>query len=302
MQLPEGIATLRDLRAAGIRDAAIRTEIRRGRLRRVRPGVVADETCSPEVVEAARLGGRLAGASAARHHGFWSPPVRRLRVEVPRGSHVPPNAAQIIRGPSGARRYGVSSVEELIPQVLRSEKPEIAIAILDSVLRRSSLGRLDLEHAAAALPRRLRRLLSLVDRRAESGSESIVRVLLAQAGIPAVPQVRVPFSDLDRLDLVVGDRLVLECDSRAHHSTPAELDRDNARDLALVALGFVVLRLRYRSIVTDPHGVVLAVQRLVESGIHLDRTAPSRRERRHGSGAPSYQVLSRSDPGPSQPR
>lgn len=166
---------------------------------------------------------------------------------------------------------------ELIPQVLRTERPEIAVAILDSVLRRSPLGRVDLEHAAATLPRRLRRLLALVDERAESGSESIVRVLLAAVGIHATPQVPVPFTDLDRLDLVIGDRLVIECDSRAHHATPEELDRDNARDLALIALGFVVLRVRYRAIMRDPDAVVAAVRRLVEHGLHIDRTAPSRR-------------------------
>jgi very-short-patch-repair endonuclease len=127
------------------------------------------------------------------------------------------------------------------------------------------------------LPRRLRRLLLLVDRRAESGTESIVRVLLALVGIVAAPQVRVPFTDFDRLDLVVGDRLVIECDSRAHHSTAEQLDRDDARDLALTALGFLVLRVRYRTVMRDPEAVVAAVRRLVDAGLHLDRTAPSRR-------------------------
>ena len=206
--------------------------------------------------------------------------MRRLRVEVPRGSHLPQTKARVIRGPAGRHRFGVCTVEEIVPQVLRTERPEIAVAVLDSILRRSSLTRLDLELAAAALPRRLRRVLALVDRRAESGSESIVRVLLAEAGILAIPQVPVPFTDLDRLDLVVGDRLVLECDSRSHHSTPEELDRDNARDLMLTALGFVVLRVRYRAITSDPQAVVLAVQRLADAGIHLDRTAPSRRDTR----------------------
>lgn len=277
MDLTDGIATLRELRERGFRDARIRTALRRGELVRVRPGVVAVPTVDSEVLAAARLGGRLAGASAASRHGLWVPHPRRLCVEVPRGIHVPANDASVIRGPAGPSVFGVSSIEDLIPQVLRSEPPPIAIAILDSVLRRSSLTRPDLEFAAGALPARLRRLLSLVDGRADTGSESIVRVLLALAGIRAVPQVRVPFTDLERLDLVVGDRLVLECDSRAHHATPEELDRDNARDLALTALGFVVLRLRYRAIIQHPESVVAAVRRLVDDGIHLDRSAPGRR-------------------------
>jgi hypothetical protein len=47
-------------------------------------------------------------------------------------------------------------------------------------------------------------------------------VLPAQAGCAALPQVRIPFTDLERLDLLVSDHLVsdhlvIECDSEAHH-------------------------------------------------------------------------------------
>ena len=278
--MPDGIATIRELRAAGIRDAEIRTATRRETLVRIRPGVVALPDCDPAVVAAARIGGRLAAASAARIHGFWTPPHGRLVVEVPRGAHVPLTTATVIRGPAGPNRYGVSAPRDLVGQILRLEPPPIAIAVLDSLMRRSRMTRLEIEDAAAGLPRRLRRLLVLLDLRAESGTESLVRVLLALDGIRAVPQVRVPFRDLERLDLVVGDRLVIECDSRAHHSTPAELDRDNARDLALIALGFLVIRVRYRTAVEDPAGVVAAVRNVVDAGLHLDRTAPSRRDTR----------------------
>lgn len=286
-----GIATVGSLRAAGIRDAAVRTAIRRGRLVRIRPGVVADPACDALVLAAARIGGRVAGVTAAGFHGCWVPPRRRVVVEVPRGTHVPDTSLVVIRGPAGPRRYGVSGPDEVIGQVLRTEPAEIAVAVIDSLLRRSALTRTEVEFAVAALPRRLRRLLRLVDSRAESGTESIVRVLLALAGIAAQPQVRVPFTDLDRLDLLVGDRLVIECDSREHHSSPGQLDRDAARDLALTALGFVVLRVRYRSVVRDPAAVVAAVRRLVDAGLHLDHTAPSRRDARTAGGvSPSRDV------------
>lgn len=275
--MPDAIATTRDLRDAGFRDAEIRTAVRHGILVRIRDGVVARPDCDPAVLAAARVGGRVAGATAARLLGFWTPPHGHPVVEVPRGTHTPATNATVIRGPAGPRRYGVSTAPELVGQILRSQPPEFAIAVLDSMLRRSAMTRFELELAAAALPRRLRRLLALVDSRAESGTESIVRVLLARDGIIATPQVRLPFSDLERLDLVVGDRLVLECDSRTHHSTPADLDRDNARDLMLTALGYHVIRIRYRAAVHDPAGVLAAVRRVVDAGLHLDHTAPSRR-------------------------
>ncbi len=275
--LPHGVATIRELREAGVRDAEVRTALRRGELRRLREGVVALPDCPEPIVAAAGLGGRLAGASAARVHGLWTPPSSRLVVEVPRGAHVPPSGAVIVRGSPGRNRYGVSPLEDVVGQVLRTEPVPFAVAILDSLVRRSPISRVALEAAVESLPRRLRSLLTLVDERAESGTESVVRVLLALAGIRAVPQARVPFTELDRLDLVVGDRLVIECDSRAHHSTPADLDRDNARDLALTALGFLVLRVRYRVVMSDPDAIVAAVRRLVELGLHLDASAPSSR-------------------------
>jgi very-short-patch-repair endonuclease len=275
--MPDSIATTRALRSVGFRDAEIRTAIRHGTVIRVREGVVATPDCHPSVVEAALIGGRVAGASAARVLGLWAPPHRRLVVEVPRGAHVPATDATIIRGPAGPNRFGVSTATELVTQILRCEPPHFAIAVLDSMLRRSRMTRIDIEVAAAGLPRRLRRRLALIDARAESGTESIVRVLLALEGIVATPQVRVPFTDLERLDLVIGDRLVIECDSRAHHSTPAELDRDNARDLMLTALGYYVIRIRYRAAVSDPAGVVSAIRAVMDAGLHLDHTAPSRR-------------------------
>jgi hypothetical protein len=275
--MPDAIATTRALRGAGFREAEIRTAIRHGSLVRIREGVVATPDCHPSVEEAARIGGRVAGASAARLLGFWVPPHSRPVVEVPRGAHIPATDATIIRGPAGPNRYGVSAATELVGQILRSEPPQFAIAVLDSMLRRSAMTRADIEFAAAGLPRRLRRRLALVDVRAESGTESIVRVLLALEGIIATPQVRVPFSELERLDLVIGDRLVIECDSRAHHSTPQDLDRDNARDLMLTALGYYVIRVRYRAAVSDPAGVIAAIRAVVDAGLHIDHTAPSRR-------------------------
>jgi hypothetical protein len=275
--MPDRIAATRALRRVGFRDAAIRTAIRRGDLVRIREGVVAGPDCDPAVVEAARVGGRVAGASAARLLGFWAPPHRRLVAEVARGAHVTARDATIVRGRPGPNRYGVSTPTELVAQVLRSEPPQFAIAVLDSMLRRSAITRTEIEFGAARLPERLRRLLAHLDPRAESGTESIVRVLLALEGIVATPQIPVPFRELERLDLVVGDRLVIECDSRAHHSTHVELDRDNARDLLLTALGFLVIRVRYRAAVSDPAGVVAAIRAVMDAGLHLDHTAPSRR-------------------------
>lgn len=120
---------------------------------------------------------------------------------------------------------------------------------------------LDLEFAVARLPMSLRRLLRRVDARAESGSESIARCVLEDAGFRVEVQVRVPFTDLDRIDLVVEDRIAIECDS-SFHDDPSSRERDAARDLALLALGFVVVRVRWKTLMRDPDALVAAVSTL----------------------------------------
>lgn len=270
----DGIATAAELADRGLPGSSLRAAAG-STITRIRAGVYALPDCDPEVLAAARIGGRLAGAAAARHHGIWAPPARRLVVEVPPGRHVEQSVdARVLRPRRHhGRRYGVAPLPEALRQVLYTEPVPFAVAILDSALRRSPTTKLDLEFLCRGLPERRRSLLTLVDERAESGTESVVRVALRLAGIDAVPQVRVPLTDFDRLDLLVGDRLVIECDSREFHSTPEQLDRDNARDLLLIAMGFVVVRVRYRHAMHRLDDVIAAIRRLVDDGVHLDGTA-----------------------------
>ena len=270
-----GVATTRELASIGMAPRQAQRLAERGELDRLRPGIYAAPDAHPEVAAAARVGGRLAGASAAALHGLWVPVERRLVVEVGRRAELRDPLTGIrpldrgdpaIRvlwsrwGPS--RRIGLSPLDAVVAHVLRSEPLPIGVAILDSMVRRSAMTPLDLEFAAAHLPMSLRRLLSRLDGRAESGSESIARCLLQDAGFRVEAQVRVPFTDLDRIDLVVEGRVAVECDSR-HHDDPASRVRDAARDLALIALGFVVLRPRWETIMFDPEAVIAAVTTLV---------------------------------------
>lgn len=82
---------------------------------------------------------------------------------------------------------------------------------------------------------------------AESGSETRVRLFLQMRRIPVRIQVKISGME-GRVDLVVGDRLVIECDSHKHHSTPEDQLRDRKRDLALRALGYENIRLAYPQI------------------------------------------------------
>lgn len=279
-----GIAHLQTLGEIGIPDSRVERAAAIGSVVRVRPGVYAALDADAELVRAARVGGRLAGASAARSMSLWVTPGRGLTVEVSRGAtHLrdpdnPDRALDRDRGDVrilwiGAPRplrhsIGVASIAEMIRQLVDTEPEEYVVAVLDSLLRRSETSRFDLEAAAVGLSAKGRSLLSLVDDRADTGSESVVRVLLSQVGCAAIPQVRIPFTDLDRMDLLVGDRLVIECDSEQHHGGREQRLRDLRRDASLACLGFIVLRFDWHQIFFEPDSVVSAVLRYVDLGLH----------------------------------
>jgi hypothetical protein len=152
--------------------------------------------------------------------------------------------------------------------VIICEAPAFAVATLDSALNRTPISRIEWEELTLGLPERLRWIPRAAVGRSDSGSESVVRMLLADIGIVAVPQVRIPLTDLDRLDLLVGDCLVIECDSERHHGSRDQRLKDLRRDAALAALGFIVLRFDYHQVFFEPEAVLAAVQRYVDLGLH----------------------------------
>jgi hypothetical protein len=279
-----GIAHVRRLGELGIPHSQVERAAAVGTIARVRPGVYAALDADVQLVRAARVGGRLAGASAARARGLWVPPGRVLTVEVSRGStHLrdPDNPGRSLDrdredvrilwsgGTRSLRRaFGVAPITDMLRQLVASEPEEYVVAVLGSLLRRSDTSRFDLELAAARLSAAGRALIPLVDQRSDSGSESVVRILLARAGCTAIPQVRIPFTDLERMDLLVGDRLVIECDSEQHHGGREQRLRDLRRDASLACLGFIVLRFDWQQIFFEPDAVVAAVLRYVELGLH----------------------------------
>jgi very-short-patch-repair endonuclease len=82
-----------------------------------------------------------------------------------------------------------------------------------------------------------------------------------------VPQVGIP--GVGRVDLLIGDRLVLEVDGRAFHSSTPDFARDRERDLTLAGLGFRVLRLSYGQVVADWPASEAAIRAVVDAGEHL---------------------------------
>ena len=93
------------------------------------------------------------------------------------------------------------------------------------------------------------RLLALADGRAQSGLETLARLRLRSRGLKIRVQVTIP--PVGRVDLLVGDRLVIELDGDEWHSTREQREEDRRRDSALVARGYLVMRAGYHRVLDD---------------------------------------------------
>jgi very-short-patch-repair endonuclease len=65
-------------------------------------------------------------------------------------------------------------------------------------------------------------------------------------------RVRLPFATV-HLDAAVPElKIAIELDGAAFHGSAQDRERDTRRDVALAALGWVVLRFSYRRLTTEP--------------------------------------------------
>ena len=74
------------------------------------------------------------------------------------------------------------------------------------------------------------------------------------------PEVDVPFGPYTADFLFRAERVIVECDSRAYHSSPGAMRKDRRRDLALQAAGWEVVRLTWEQITGEPDGTAAAMR------------------------------------------
>lgn len=126
--------------------------------------------------------------------------------------------------------------------------------------------RRELEIAFRDLAPRYRDALSRADGRAQSGTETLVRLRLRARGIRVRIQVEV---GPDRVDLLVGERLVIECLSREHHTGVENYARDRSRELRMVDGGYLQLTLSYEQVMFQWPEVERVILRRLADRDHL---------------------------------
>lgn len=241
--------------------------VRDGRLIRARNDVYLAPDAHPDLVDACRVGGRLACVSELTRRGIFVLDSSVLHLQLgPHNSHVRHIGRPLRRHwQSGTRSpHPRSTSVEVVDAVIQSvtcQGPSAAIATLDSALHLGAIDEDDLDHIFGALPRKYRLLRRYLDGRAESGPESLVRLMLRRLGCRV--EVQVVFTGIGRVDLVVDGWLVIECDSEAHHGGWAAQKRDRRRDQDLAALGYAVYRPIAEDIMWNPEAVVAALKGLL---------------------------------------
>lgn len=258
-----------ELRAAGMSKRRIAAAVGDRELIRARRDRYLAAGTHPELIAAVVAGGVLTCVSALRLLGVFVLERSKLHVLVPpHASRLPPDSKDVVRHwqepfETPTTRRACALPVDMLVHAVRCQLPRPAIATLDSAIHTGLIRASDIPAVFRALPKRYWRLESLVDGRAESGPETLVRLLVR--GLCSDVQVQVRIAGVGRVDLLVDGWLVIECDSEAYHLGPEAYRIDRARDLALAELGFTTLRVSAVDIMWHPERVVAAVRGLLRS-------------------------------------
>lgn len=275
--IPTTLLSSRVLAEAGLSRRQVTAHIAAGRLIRVRKGWHLPAGTPPTLISVARLGGRLDCVSLLRQLGVFVLEKQQIHMQLdPLASRVPTPPDGVVRHwrPSSMPREAlVTTFVEALAQAVRCQEPRAAIAALDSAWH---LGLVDEEGIAevfSRLPRRYRRLRGLLDRRSESGPETLVRLMLRALGcrIDVQPSIR----GVGRVDFLVDGWLIIECDSEEFHSGWAGHKRDRRRDLEAARLGYTTLRLLAEDIMWNRDRVQSALKEVIARGYRPGRVRNS---------------------------
>lgn len=219
------------------------------------------------VVAPLRRGARATCLTAARHHGIWTPPGPGRHVYTRRGGTVP--GAWVTHGYN--RRWPesdlVASPQLLIEHACRCLEPLHVGILAESALHKGLLHEADVAAIRRSAPRPVQRVLDRANPLAESGTESKVRLHLELRRVPVTPQVQI--DGVGRVDLLIGRRWILECDSKAHHTDKAAYAKDRGRDIRAAELGYTTSRLTYDMCFGQWDDTVVRMDTMIASGQHL---------------------------------
>lgn len=265
------IARTAQLRAAGVTAREITRAAGEGRIRRVRRGVYATVDAHHAFLHAAMHGGAPSCTVVGRLHGLWMLRTDALHVWLGgAGHHTPIDDACVIHWDAGVIELGcLPPVANALLQIAHCAGEEVFFAALESALRQNLLPPNRVNWLRRRLRPDLKWLIAFTRSDADSGLESLVRLRLHKLGITVRTQVLI--DDVGEVDILIGDRLIIETDGRDNHDGRSFRHKDLRRDAAAATRGYETLRLDYALIVHDWPHVEAAILAKIGAGAHLRR-------------------------------
>lgn len=260
-----GIARSLDLKRSGITETLIALAVASGAVDRPRRGWLSLPGADPELVSAVRQGVVLTCVTQAIRLGLWTMPFATRHVAGTTTARVDATESVVHWGrPVMPRPPGtlVDPIENVLHYVASCQPFEHALVVWESALNRRLLDRQALER----LPLKGRGLDLLDASRpfSDSGLETIAASRLRWLRIRLTPQAHL-FGR--RVDLLIGDRLVLQIDGATH--TGAQRSDDIAFDALLKMRGYHVIRAGYAQVMYEWQLVQSAIMEAVAQGLHL---------------------------------
>jgi very-short-patch-repair endonuclease len=263
----DGAISLVQLEAAGVNRSSVAHRVATGRLRRVYRGVFIVEPFAGE--RAAEHAALLAGGDDAvlSHHAagvVWgvSAPATEIDVTLRAGhrrhqSGLRVHCATLARA-DWCEHEGLrltTPARTVLDLATRLGEREL-VRLVNEVQVRRLASEQDLRAAARRSPRHrgvtaLRRALADDPHLTRSELEERMLALIRRIGLPE-PQTNVRLLGYEVDFLWPEHRLVVETDGYAAHRTRARFESDRARDAALQAAGYRVLRFSWRQLIDAP--------------------------------------------------
>lgn len=280
-----GVVTLAQLRSLGLDTRGASHRATRGRLHRIHRGVYAvghpgltPEGHSLAAVLACGPGAVLSHRSAAAAWGLRGSARTRVEATTAARGRTAPAGVELHRTRSLPRedvtrkrnvpattvaRTLVDLAGVLAPFALARAVHEAEfLRLLDVAAVEEALARADGRRGTAALR-------AALDQPSPGATRSVLeeRFLVLISGRLPTPRLNVTVQTAGapiEVDVAWrGARVAVELDGAAAHRTRRAFQRDRARDLALAAEGWVVVRLTWRQVTREPERVIGQLRRLL---------------------------------------
>ncbi len=222
----------------------------------------------PMLVAAAETGVVITCVTEAARRGLWEIDDGGVHVGIGVDRHPRRETAALLhwRVPPAPRDPDalVDPLDNVLALVAECQPYEDALAVWESALR---TGQTDIDSLTAlATTERSRRLARDAVPHADAGTESVILARLRWLSVPLRRQVWLLGH---RVDLLIGDRLVIQVDG-GHH-VGAQRASDVAHDAGLLAAGYHVIRITVWQLHHEWPAVQERILAAIARGLHLAR-------------------------------